>query len=185
MKDKRQNPTGSNDPTTKQNPTGSNNPTTKTSNSELDTASSKLDTASSKLDAANAKIAELTNDLQRTRADFENYRKQMDAQKAQAAQFAKYETVKKVLPLLDDLDRAIAATPALSPLAKNLEKTLTELKLQKIDSAPNTEFNPDFHDAVMMEESSGDKEVVAETLRAGYSYEGSVIRPAMVKVKHI
>ena len=178
MKDKRQNPTGSNDPTTKQNPTGSNNPAAKTSNPELDAASSKLD-------AANAKIAELTNDLQRTRADFENYRKQMDAQKAQAAQFAKYETVKKVLPLLDDLDRAIAATPALSPLAKNLEKTLTELKLQKIDSAPDTEFNPDFHDAVMMEESNGDKEVVAETLRAGYSYEGSVIRPAMVKVKHI
>lgn len=138
-----------------------------------------------KSDDMSAKNAELLADLQRTRADFENYRKQMDAQKAQAVEFAKYETIKKVLPLLDDIDRAIAATPELKPLEKNLEKTLTELKLQKIDSAPDTEFNPDFHDAVMMEDSDGDKEVVAETLRAGYTYNGAVIRPAMVKVKHI
>lgn len=138
-----------------------------------------------KSDDMGAKNAELLADLQRTRADFENYRKQMDAQKAQAVEFAKYETIKKVLPLLDDIDRAVAATPELKPLEKNLEKTLTELKLQKIDSAPDTEFNPDFHDAVMMEDSDGDKEVVAETLRAGYTYNGAVIRPAMVKVKHI
>ena len=131
------------------------------------------------------KIAELTNDLQRTRADFENYRKQMDAQKAQAVQFAKYGTVKKFLPLLDDIDRAIAATPELAPLAKNLDKTLSELKLQKIDSAPNIDFNPDLHDAIMMEDSEGDKEVISETFRAGYTYEGNVIRPAMVKVKNI
>lgn len=128
---------------------------------------------------------ELLADLQRTRADFENYRKQMDLQKAQAADFARYETVKKVLPLLDDIDRAIAATPELKPLEKNLEKTLTELKLAKINSEPGTDFNPDLHDAVMMEESEGEKEVIAETMRAGYTYNGSVIRPAMVKVKNI
>lgn len=128
---------------------------------------------------------ELLNDLQRTRADFENYRKQMDLQKAQAADFAKYETIKKVLPLLDDIDRAIAATPELKPLEKNLEKTLSELKLTRVNSEPGTDFNPDLHDAVMMEESDGEKEVIAETLRAGYTYNGSVIRPAMVKVKNI
>ncbi|MBQ9403217.1 nucleotide exchange factor GrpE [Candidatus Saccharibacteria bacterium] len=138
-----------------------------------------------KTDPNLTKIAELTNDLQRTRADFENYRKQMDAQKAQAIEFTKYETVKKVLPLLDDIDRAISATPELKPLAKNLEKTLSELKLEKINTAPNTEFNPDLHDAVMMEDSEGEKEVIAETLRAGYLYNGNVIRPAMVKVKNI
>ena len=129
--------------------------------------------------------SELLADLQRTRADFENYRKQMDAQKAKATAFAKFETVKKVLPLLDDIDRAIASTPELKPLEKSLEKTLTELKLQKINSEPGADFNPDLHDAVMMEDSEGEKEVVSETLRAGYTYEGSVIRPAMVKVKNI
>lgn len=131
------------------------------------------------------KITELTADLQRTRADFENYRKQMDAQKAQAANFAKYETIKKVLPLLDDIDRAITATPALKPLEKSLEKTLTELNLQKINASVGADFNPDLHDAIMMEESEGEKEVIAETLRAGYTYEGNVIRPAMVKVKNV
>lgn len=130
------------------------------------------------------KITELTNDLQRTRADFENYRKQMDAQKAQAADFARYETVKKVLPLLDDIDRAIASTPELKPLEKSLEKTLTELGLEKIHSKPDADFNPDLHDAVMMEDTEGDKQVISETLRAGYKYGGTVIRPAMVKVKN-
>ena len=108
----------------------------------------------------------------------------MDLQKAQAAEFARHETVLKLLPLLDDIDRAVAATPALAPLTKNLEKTLSELNLTKIESAPGTEFNPDLHDAVMMEESDGEKEVIAESLRSGYIYNGSVIRPAMVKVKN-
>lgn len=131
------------------------------------------------------KIAELTNDLQRTRADFENFRKQVDAQKAQAVKLAHYATVSKVLPLLDDLDRAISSSPDLAPLAKNLEKTLSELKLAKIDAKPETEFNPDFHDAVLIEDGEGEKEVIAEVLRPGYLYEGEVLRTAMVKVKRV
>lgn len=131
----------------------------------------------------NAKITELTADLQRTRADFENYRKQMDLQKAQAADYAKQSTVKKVLPLLDNLDRAIAMTPDLKPLEKSFEKVLKELKLEKIDSRPDAPFNPDYHDAISMEEGDGKTEVIAETLLPGYLYEGEVLRPAMVKVK--
>lgn len=131
------------------------------------------------------KNAELIADLQRTRADFENYRKQMDAQKAQAIEYAKYDTVKKVLPLLDDIDRAITSTPALKPLEKSLEKTLSDLKLEKISSKEGEDFNPDLHDAIMMEDTEGDKQVIAETLRAGYKYSGTVIRPAMVKVKNM
>ena len=129
-------------------------------------------------------IIELTNDLQRTRADFENYRKQMDVQKAQSIEYAKQETVQKFLPLLDDLGRAIVATPDLAPLAKNLEKTITDLGLTKIDSTPGTAFNPDFHDAIMMEDTEGEKEVISESLRDGYLYNGEVLRPAMVKVKN-
>ena len=135
-------------------------------------------------DALNQQIAELTNDLQRTRADFENYRKQMDVQRSQAVEYAKQDTVKQFLPLLDDLDRAITATPELTPLMKNLEKTVKELGLTKINSEPGTDFNPDLHDAVMMEDGEGEKEVIAETLRAGYLYNDAVLRPAMVKVKN-
>lgn len=134
--------------------------------------------------AEQEKIAELTNDLQRTRADFENYRKQMDAQKAQTADFARKETVKKFLPLLDDMERAIASVPDLAPLAKSLEQTTKDLGLEKIESSAGTEFNPDLHDAVMMEGGDGEKEIVSESLRSGYKYGGDVIRPAMVKVKN-
>ena len=134
-----------------------------------------------KADESAAKIAELTNDLQRTRADFENYRRQVEQQKLQYGNVVKNTTIMKILPLLDDLDRAIAANEALQPLAKNLEKTLNELKLERVESAAGTPFNPDLHEAVMVE-GDGEKELIAETLRAGYRYEGELIRPAMVKV---
>lgn len=133
-----------------------------------------------------AKVAELTGDLQRTRADFENFRKQTEIQKKQAMEITKLATVSKVLPLLDDIDRAIASYPEqLAPIQKSLEKTLKELNLSKIDSETETEFNPDIHDAVMVEDSDGEKEVIAETLRPGYYFGSEVVRPAMVKVKRI
>ena len=90
----------------------------------------------------------------------------------------------KVLPLLDDLDRAIASYAELQPLEKSLAKTLQDLELTRVASEEGVEFNPDLHDAVMVE-GDGEKEVVAETLRPGYYYEGEVLRPAMVKVKKI
>ena len=131
-----------------------------------------------------AQVAELTADLQRTRADFENFRKQIELQKAQEKKAVKFATISKVLPLLDDLDRAIDSYVELKPLEKSLAKTLKELELAKIASEEGAEFNPDIHDAVMAE-GEGEKEVVAETLRPGYYYEGEVLRPAMVKVKRV
>lgn len=129
-----------------------------------------------------AKIDELTADLKRTRADFENFRRQVDAQREAYANSARYSTIKKILPLLDDIDRAIVANPdSLGPLAKNLEKTLREVGLIKIKSEPGDEFSTDLHDAVLVE-GDGDNEVVAEVLRPGYMYDGEIIRPAMVKV---
>ena len=133
-------------------------------------------------EALNAKITELTNDLQRTRADFENVRKQVELQKENERKVTKFATVHKILPLLDDLDRAIASYDELKPLEKSLNKTLKDLSLQKVESAEGVEFNPDVHDAVMVE-GDGEKEIIAETLRPGYYYEGEVLRPAMVKVR--
>lgn len=127
------------------------------------------------------KMTELLNDLQRTRADFENYRKQIEMQKENERKNVKFATVMKFLPLLDDLDRAIATYSELSPLEKSLEKTLISLGLSKISSEKDVEFNPDLHEAVMTE-GDGEKQVISETLRPGYYYEGEVLRPAMVKV---
>lgn len=134
-------------------------------------------------DAQDAKIAELIADLQRTRADFENFRRQVDVQKEQYGNAVKYATVKKLLPLLDDMDRAIAANPdTLGPLEKSLAKTVKELGLTKIPAEAGTAFNPDLHDAVMVE-GDGDEELIAEVLRPGYYFGQVVIRAAMVKVK--
>lgn len=136
-----------------------------------------------KIDKNLEKIAELTNDLQRTRADFENFRKQVEIREQNAKNMAKLATVSKILPLLDDLDRAISTYEELKPLEKSLEKTLSELKLAKIEAIPEkTEFNPDLHDAISMDDSEGEKEVISEVLRPGYYYENEVLRPTMVKV---
>ncbi len=130
-----------------------------------------------------AKNAELINDLQRTRADFENFRKQTEMQTEMQKNRAKLATVYKILPLLDDVSRAIGTYAELAPLDKTLAKTMKDLGLEKIKSDEGTDFNPDIHDAVTMEDDGEGKEVVAETLREGYYYEGEVLRPAMVKVK--
>ena len=130
------------------------------------------------------KITELTNDLQRTRADFENFRKQVEMQKNAERESTRLATVYKMLPLLDDMERAINSYEELAPLKKSLEKTMGELGLTRISSEEGVEFNPDLHEAVMVE-GEGEKEVVAETLRPGYFYENGVLRPAMVKVRKV
>ena len=141
-------------------------------------------TKEQKNDVIDEKIAELTNDLQRTRADFENFRKQVELQKENEKKAARLATVYKMLPLLDDIDRAIENYEELKPLEKSLSKVMKELGLSKIESGAGVDFNPDVHEAVMAE-GDGEKEIVAETLRAGYYYEGEVLREAMVKVKRV
>ncbi len=130
----------------------------------------------------NDALKELTNDLQRTRADFENYRKNVEKDRETAKKVEKLATVLKFLPLVDDFDRALKTYPELKPLEKNFEKTLKSLNLEKIDSSEGAKFNPLFHEAVMTE-GEGEEEVIAETLRPGYTYEGEVVRAAMVKIR--
>ena len=135
-------------------------------------------------DALKAKVEELTADLQRTRADFENYRKQVELQKENERKAVRLATVYKILPLLDDVERAILAYEELKPLEGSFQKTLNELGLVKIPAEVGVEFNPDWHEAVMAE-GDGEKETIKEVLRSGYSYEGEILRPTMVRVKKI
>ena len=138
-------------------------------------------------------LGELTLDLQRTRADFENYRKRVEAEKQAAQDLGQTKAIMKLLPVIDTIERAIANVPAeladnawakgVAGLSKQLDKQLKDLGLEKIDAKPGTPFNPELHQAVQFdEEAEGDKEVIAEELRAGYTLDGAVIRDAMVKV---
>jgi grpE len=146
-----------------------------------------------KIDDLQHTIDELTLDLQRTRADFENYRKRVEAEKQSAHSMGQAKSVMKLLPVIDTIERAIANVPeeladnawakGMAGLGKQLDKQLKEIGLEKIDAKPGTLFNPELHQAVQFdEEADGDKEVVAEELRAGYTLDGTVIRDAMVKV---
>lgn len=144
-------------------------------------------------DESQDRINELTNDLQRTRADFENYRKRVEQEKTSAREAGQASAILKLLPVIDNIERAIAYTPeelkdnkwamGIAALVKNLEKSLESLNLKRIEAKPDMEFNPDLHEAIQFDENAtGDKEVIAEELQAGYTLNGHVIRHAMVKV---
>lgn len=146
-----------------------------------------------KIDDLQHTIDELTLDLQRTRADFENYRKRVEAEKQSAHSMGQAKSVMKLLPVIDTIERAIANVPeeladnawakGVVGLSKQLDKQLKEIGLEKIDAKPGALFNPKLHQAVQFDEAAdGEKEVVAEELRAGYTLDGAVIRDAMVKV---
>lgn len=146
-----------------------------------------------KQDEQEQQLGELTADLQRTRADFENYRKRVEGEKTAAREAGQMSMILKLLPVIDTIERAVGHMPAelqedkwaqgVAGIAKNLQKTLEGLQLQRIDAAPGIEFDPERHEAIQFdEEATGDKEVIAEELQAGYRWNGQTLRPAMVKV---
>lgn len=146
-----------------------------------------------KNDEIEQQIAELTLDLQRTRADFENYRKRADIEKLASRESGQASAVVKLLPVIDNIERAIAYTPeelkenpwvqSVGNLVKNLDKSLESLNLKRIESTTGTVFDPELHEAIQFDEDAeGETEVIAEELQAGYLLGPKVIRHAMVKV---
>lgn len=138
-------------------------------------------------------IDDLTQDLQRTRADFENYRKRVETEKAAARVAGQASAILKLLPIIDTIERATTHTPedlkdnkwvqGITGLVKNLEKSLASLHLERIEASKGTEFNPDLHEAIQFDEdATGENEVIAEELQAGYLLNGRPIRHAMVRV---
>lgn len=146
-----------------------------------------------KLDELQQQIAVLTADLQRTRADFENFRKRVDGEKQQAMERGEAKTALKLLPVIDTIERAILHIPhdiaehswvqGVASLIKQLDKSLADMGVARIDAKPGTLFDPELHQAVQMDETAeGTEEVVAEELQSGYTLAGVPIRHAMVKV---
>ena len=117
-----------------------------------------------KIDDLQHTIDELTLDLQRTRADFENYRKRVEAEKQSAHSMGQAKSVMKLLPVIDTIERAIANVPeeladnawakGVVGLSKQLDKQLKEIGLEKIDAKPGALFNPELHQAVQFDEAA-------------------------------
>lgn len=148
---------------------------------------------SKKQEELEQQVGELTLDLQRTRADFENYRKRVEQEKEMARASGRAGAVMKLLPVIDNIERAIAHLPddlkdnawaaSVVKLTKNLEKSLSDMGVERIDAKAGDMFNPDLHDAVQFDDDvDGEHEVIAEELQPGYKVDGIVMRPSMVKV---
>jgi molecular chaperone GrpE len=138
------------------------------------------------------KVAELTEALQRERADAINLRRRHEEERSQLGDFYKAMVVKNLLPALDNLGRALAHVPkdladhnyvkGVQGVAKQFEDCLAKLGVERIKTV-GAEFDPRLHEAVSMEDAGGNVEVVCEELQPGYKIGDEVIRHAMVKVK--
>lgn len=136
-------------------------------------------------------IGELTEHLQRLQAEFDNYRRRVADQQASIMNLAKQEVVLQLLPLIDNIDRALAHVPAdlqsnpwaqgVAGVAKQAEETFKSVGVAKIQTVGQS-FDHNTMEAVAAE-GEGSEEVVSEELQAGYTLGDKVIRPAMVKVE--
>lgn len=145
-----------------------------------------------KKDKKDEKIEELTDRVKRQMAEFDNFRKRTEKEKASMYQIGAREVIEKILPVVDNFERGLATVPeedAGNPYAEGMEKiykqlmtVLDDLGVKAIE-AVGQEFNPDFHNAVMhVEDEEAGENVIVEEFQKGYLYKEHVVRHSMVKV---
>lgn len=142
-------------------------------------------------DELQQQLAELTEALQRERADAENLRRRHGEEIAGLRSSVKAHVVSQLLPVVDNFERALKHVPkdlesneyikGVGAIVKQFEKVLTDLGVEKIKTVGEP-FNPQYHEAVSMEEGEGSQEIVSEELQSGYKIGEDVIRHAMVRV---
>ena len=152
----------------------------------------KAEKINAEIEKTRAELAEMTADLQRTRADFENFRKNVESRVSNAQTLGEKKAILAILPILDDIERAIAHLPAdlagnawaenVFKMSQNLGKNLAKVGVKRIEAAAGMHFNPEIHEAIQFEEDGDGEEVVVAELRAGYKLHNEVLRAAMVKV---
>ena len=145
-----------------------------------------------KKDPKDEQIEDLTDKLKRQMAEFDNFRKRTEKEKSRMYEIGAGDVIGKILPVLDNFERGLLAVTEEQkedPLAEGMEKiykqftaVLEEIGVKPIEAA-GTEFNPDFHNAVMhVEDESVGENIVVEEFQKGYMYRDTVIRHSMVKV---
>ncbi|MDO5135320.1 MAG: nucleotide exchange factor GrpE [Eubacteriales bacterium] len=142
-----------------------------------------------KKDKFEQQIEELTDRLKRSMAEFDNFRKRTEKEKASMYVIGARDIVEKMLPVVDSFERGLAQAPQEDAFAegmrmiyKQLMTALEEVGVKPIE-AVGKQFDPDFHNAVMHveDENAGENEVVEE-FQKGYTYKDFVVRHSMVKV---
>ena len=130
-------------------------------------------------------VTALTEDLQRLQAEFANYRKRIERDRALASEVAISSVLFEFLAILDDLDRAEShgeLSGGFKAIAEQITAATTKLGLEKYGSAPEA-FDPNIHEALLHETSSEVRETtVSKILQPGYKYKERILRPARVVV---
>ena len=145
-----------------------------------------------KKDKKDEQIEELSDKVKRQMAEFDNFRKRTEKEKTQMFEVGAKSIIEKILPVIDNFERGLAAVPAekkddafvagMDKVYKQLQTELENVGVKPIE-AVGKEFNPDFHNAVMQVESDEyESGIVAEELQKGYTYHDSVVRHSMVAV---
>ena len=145
-----------------------------------------------KKDKRDTQIEELTDRVQRQMAEFDNFRKRSEKEKAAMFEVGAKSVVEKILPVIDNFERGLGVVPEdrkEDPFIQGMEKvykqmltTLESIGVQPIE-AVGKEFDPNFHNAVMhVEDEEVGENIVVEEFQKGYTYRDSVVRYSMVKV---
>ncbi len=145
-----------------------------------------------KKDKRAEKIAELNDKVMRQMAEFDNYRKRTEKEKAMMFDMGVKSFAEKILPVIDNFERglqSLSEEEKQQPFAVGMDKVYKQLMLELTNlgvveiEALNKEFNPDLHNAVMhVEDENFGENTVCEVFQKGYMYKDSVVRCAMVKV---
>jgi molecular chaperone GrpE len=159
---------------------------------EAPVAGSAADPAA-ELEAARAESAQYLDHLRRLQAEFDNYRKRMLKEQTLAIELAAQPAILRLLEVLDDFELALMAAndkPDFDRFLHGVElvyaKLLDALKAEGLEriAAEGATFDPERHEALMQTgDGDGEKVVVADVLRPGYTLKGRVIRPAGVRVE--
>ena len=156
---------------------------------ETEKESKESEAKEARKDPKDAQIEELQDRLKRQMAEFDNFRKRTEKEKAGMYEIGAKDIIEKILPVVDNFERGLAQAPQDDPFADGMEKiykqlttTMEGMGVEPIE-AVGKEFNPDFHNAVMhVEDESVGENIVVEELQKGYTYKGFVVRHSMVKV---
>ena len=160
----------------------------KPDNSDLEAIAEQLAQENAQL---TEQIAELTQALQRERADATNVRRRAEEEKVRLGTFYKSLVIRELLPIIDNFERALKNTPkelahndyikGVQGVVKQFEAALAKLGVERIKTVGEA-FDPELHEAISMEDGDGTHEVVTEELQAGYRLQEEVLRHAMVRV---
>jgi molecular chaperone GrpE len=144
---------------------------------------------SAERDRLAAERADLQDRLLRKQAEFENFRRRAERDRAEVIEYANTETVRALLPILDDFDRALKLEAADKEYARGMELIYQRLfdSLKKLGLEPITstglQFDPNIHHAVDRAVTDEVEEnTILEEYQRGYNFRGRMLRPAMVKV---